>query len=315
MKRWMLGLITIALLHDVLPPTLQAQPEVASADLYFPPELATHVEEVVVKPEVSVTTIPLLPMIFFDEPGKTTIPARYQSDLVVHPCTVGKEDVLEHGMTIDLEKPETALDPYYEVLKILTLRLARHEEATIVLTGRYSDEPGEGPEIANQRALNVRDRLVISGGIDPARILIAPPRPLLSVPEDMIADPANFREEGRRVDIASSTPEVFDDIFVYLSSIRARTFSFTFSLTHHVDSTEIMSIDFASYLDGAELGRTTWYPTQEHGTYRFRGNWTISRRSRTRYPGFLIVRATMRLKDNSIRHSDPMMIPVRYQKM
>ncbi len=312
MKGLASGLLLTALLLSTVAPPLLAQTGALDADLYFPPELEPHTSGEYLSKRIAVTTIPLLPMIFFDAPGNAVLPERYRGEAEIE-THLGLERV-EHGIFVDLEDPGSVLDPHYESLKIIALRLKRFKTAEITLTGRYSDEPGETSEVADQRAASVRDFIVRWGEVEAKRIHIEPAVPFLPTAELQTSNVLDIYDEARRVDIRANQPEILDDLVVYLLSIEAKTFDFSFSLTHRVDPAEIASVDFDSFVDGEELGRVTWYPSEERESYRFEGEWHVPGRALSRRPFALIVKATLRMRDNSMRVADPMVVPIEFRR-
>src|SRR5690606_33951037 len=83
------------------------------ADLYFPPTLTSVEKGKELQITGSFTSIPVLPMIFFDKPGGTEIPDRYLDTTGDSTALESSDQMLMSGLVVDLFRPETSLDPYH----------------------------------------------------------------------------------------------------------------------------------------------------------------------------------------------------------
>ncbi len=145
---------------------------------------------------------PLLNYIFFDEnsPG---LPARYR--------------VLSHNETADfrVEKlyKDSTLGIYYHLLNIVGRRMTDYPEARLTLTGCNSNRKDEkwNRKLSGKRAETVRNYLVNTWNIDPARIAVEVRN--LPVKASTPDDEPEKIEENRRVELFSDTYEILEPVF------------------------------------------------------------------------------------------------------
>lgn len=144
---------------------------------------------------------PLLTYLFFDE-GASDIPARYIRRAGADAGAFSEERLRKLG----------TLDIYYNLLDIIGMRMRRHPEATITLTGTQPDAvAGDKPTLAQKRADNVREYLVNVWKIAPDRIAVQ------SRVEPLMRSNPETRDgaaENRRVEITSSTYAIVEPVLL-----------------------------------------------------------------------------------------------------
>lgn len=138
----------------------------------------------------STQTVPLLNYVFFDK-NSSSIPSRYNTRTASD--TAGFDET-------DLSKEKLAT--YHNILDIVGSRLQHNPKAAITLTGCTSGKDEDNAtELAKTRAQTVKDYLVKTWGIAPARIhtvgRLLPQNPTMT-------DVDRGYEENRRVEITSN---------------------------------------------------------------------------------------------------------------
>lgn len=162
---------------------------------------------------VALTIQPLLPYIFFDE-NSDMLPERY---------TRLREGNANAFAVNDVRKA-TALELYRQVLNIVGRRMTDRPQATLTLTGCNQDM---GPEKGNtalskSRADNVRAYFEQVWKIDPARIKVRAQN-LPNVPSS--AKSQDGIDENRRVEMSSNDPEIFKNVVLLDTILRAESVS------------------------------------------------------------------------------------------
>jgi outer membrane protein OmpA-like peptidoglycan-associated protein len=151
-------------------------------------------------------TFPLRKSVFFDM-GSTEIPGRYVM-LSQSQASAFKEEQLQEDQPNNLKSGRSArqLAVYHNILNIMGDRLRSNPQSTITLTGASDKDAVQGKLLAE----NVKLYLVTAFGIDATRIIIdGRDKPLiLSEQPGATRELALLREEDRRVDITSSSPEL-----------------------------------------------------------------------------------------------------------
>lgn len=147
---------------------------------------------------LSTVAHPLLNYIFFD-PGSSQLPDRYTRLLPEDTATFRQETLFGAG----------TLDVYHTMLNIIGERMREHSHATLTLTGCNMDNGEEkgNLELSRKRAESVRDYLTSVWGIDSRRLQIE----AMNLPTKR-SNPLSpdGQAEDRRVEIASSIPEILD---------------------------------------------------------------------------------------------------------
>jgi len=151
-------------------------------------------------------TFPLINSVFFNQES-TDIPARY-IQLNENQAASFKESQLQEGQPDNLNNGRSArqLALYHNILNIMGDRMRSNPQSTITLIGASDKNPAEGKIMAEK----VKQYLVTAFGIDGSRINIdGRDKPAISS-EQPGADKelALLREEDRRVDIISASPEL-----------------------------------------------------------------------------------------------------------
>lgn len=145
---------------------------------------------------------PLLNYVFF-EPNAATIPERYTR---LTSATVG-------GFHPERLQGAGTLPVYYTMLNIIGQRMRKYPNATLTLTGCNMDAAEEkgNLDLSRGRAESVRDYLVGVWGIEARRLRID----AVNLPEKK-SNPLtpDGQAEDRRVEIASSIPEILDVLVI-----------------------------------------------------------------------------------------------------
>jgi outer membrane protein OmpA-like peptidoglycan-associated protein len=151
-------------------------------------------------------TFPLRKSVFFDL-GSTEIPNRYVM-LNQTQAAAFKEEQLQEDQPNNLKSGRSArqLAVYHNILNIMGDRLRSNPRSALLLTGASDKDPAQGKLLAE----NVKQYLVSIFGIDASRITTdGRDKPLLpSEQSGATRELALLREGDRRVDIASSSPEL-----------------------------------------------------------------------------------------------------------
>lgn len=151
-------------------------------------------------------TFPLINSIFFNQ-GSTEIPSRYIL-LNENQAASFKEAQLQEGQPDNLNTGHSArqLAVYHNILNIMGDRMRSNPQSTITLIGASDKNPTEGKMMAE----NIKQYLVTIFGINGSRITIeGRDKPLISSEHPGVEkELALLREEDRRVDIVSASPEL-----------------------------------------------------------------------------------------------------------
>lgn len=149
---------------------------------------------------------PLCHSIFFNA-GSTAIPQRYVQ-LTASAALNFKESQLQAGRPVNWynSRAQRQLDVYYQLLNILGSRMRNYPQSTITLSAGKATRVGDGAAMAAQ----IKRYLVTSFGIDAARIITGVDSEMFitSVQSGNNRTPALRQQDDRRVDIASSSPEL-----------------------------------------------------------------------------------------------------------
>ncbi|HVZ40502.1 MAG TPA: OmpA family protein [Candidatus Kapabacteria bacterium] len=151
---------------------------------------------------LSTVAHPLLNYVFF-EPGSSDLPERYtRLDAATRS---GFRTTNLHGTT--------TLPVYYNLLNIIGERMHEYPDAVLTLTGCNMDQGDEkgNIELSRKRAETVRDYLVRVWGVEPSRLQV-----IASNLPAKRSNPATVegQAENRRVEIASTVPEVMDVVLI-----------------------------------------------------------------------------------------------------
>ncbi len=308
MRRATLRLAVQTSLSILFPLLLSAQRGSRTPDLFFPPELTAQSEIESIDPSLYSTTIPFLPIIFFDQPGSSTIPERYT------PIGEGL-DAKKLAPIIRCDQPESVLAPHHNIFNVLLSRLYANEKATITLTGCYSDEEGESRAVALMRANVVKARLLEREGIGPERVFIGEPRQILPNQDFLPASLERFREEARRVEISSNEFTLLEEMVVAVQETMQKKFQLEFTLKHHFDSLEVLAIAVETWIGGEQVGYTYHVPEDGQSLYRFTGLWEVPKRIMSRHPGHIVLQSTLHMRDGSSHESNPLTLPLKYNRV
>lgn len=153
-------------------------------------------------------TLPLINAVFFDE-GSVAVPSRYVM-LTKDQAATFQESILQKEVTEDMAgRSAHQLNVYHNILNILGDRMRSNAGTTITLSGA-------SPNLASGKAFaeSVKQYLVNIFGIDGARITTQARIKPLHPSERASANKelALLREEDRRVDITSTSPELLHQV-------------------------------------------------------------------------------------------------------
>ncbi len=151
---------------------------------------------------------PLLPYIFFDGEGSTSIPERYALLLAQQTRSFSTDKL------VDSEALTPKQHPYYHVLNIIAQRLRQYPKAKLTITGCTDGVTSENTtvEIARQRAFAVRRYLMEAWGIEATR-LMTEAKVISSKPSLPLDEPDKIRE-NRRVELLSDVPQIIAPILL-----------------------------------------------------------------------------------------------------
>lgn len=194
------GVVTVA--APTMPEAMPTVVAVAEKDVQF----SVRAPKVVPLNRQVKETFPIRSSVFFNM-GSTAIPDRYVT-LSQSQAASFKEDQLQQEQPGNLAAGRSArqLAVYYNILNILGDRLRANPQSTIALNGASDKNPGEGKMLAE----NVKQYLVSTFGIDGSRINTeGSDKPAIpSQQPGAVNELALLREEDRRVDIVSTSPEL-----------------------------------------------------------------------------------------------------------
>jgi outer membrane protein OmpA-like peptidoglycan-associated protein len=146
---------------------------------------------------------PLLHYVFFDE-GATVLPERYK--------TITQSQTESFSLaTVPSKSP---MDLYHHSLNIIAKRLKENPQASMEIVGCLSGDSIEqaNPTIARQRAETVRDYFVNTWELNAERFSIRALRQPLRPSNNTRIE---GREENRRVELYSSTPEILRPLILH----------------------------------------------------------------------------------------------------
>jgi outer membrane protein OmpA-like peptidoglycan-associated protein len=150
-------------------------------------------------------TFPLRNYVFFDE-GSTEVPARYVA-LTKDQAAKFKEGQLQEVEPMNMTgRSQRQLALYHNILNILGDRLKSNPGASVTLTGASEKGPAEGQAFAE----SIKKYLTTVFGVDGSRISTEG-RDKPRVPSEQpggVRELTLLREEDRRVDIESKSPEL-----------------------------------------------------------------------------------------------------------
>ena len=152
-------------------------------------------------------TFPLRNSIFFDL-NSPQIPSRY-IQLNLAEAKSFKEEGLQQSQPYNLAAGRSSrqMDVYHNILNIIGDRLRANYNSTVTLTGSADKNPAEGKLMAE----NIKQYLVTVFGVEASRITTAGrDKPLIpSEQPGATKELALLKEGDRRVDIESTSPELF----------------------------------------------------------------------------------------------------------
>lgn len=184
-------------------------------NLYIPPKLTVENRLTSGPPTIELSEsyrpgwLPLLPAVFFDNPGDWTIPQRYVQ-------FTSSSATADYADTTNVSDPWNRTLKYYEILNVLGYRLRAYPDARLGLRGCHSAEGGESGGVARERALVIREYLERIWDIDTARLPLLPPTRRADT-----LDSNPLQEEGRRVEFVSEHPDLLAPVSFNLVGISA----------------------------------------------------------------------------------------------
>ena len=281
--------------------------------LFFPPQLtgklvapitlsdmweSTETQHILARQVRLKKSLPFLPIIFFDNPGQTDIPRRYQK--------LHSSDTRRFIDLIEVPYNESAIEVYRQILNIVGYRM---NGATLYLTGCYSADVGENKEVAQQRAENVKSYLTAIWGIKPARIILREPQLL-----GKTTDSERQREEGRAVWMEFDHSDVVGPIDYTVVHNRSLSIPIELELQTHLNSEEVLGFEIDAWLDHHYIGQRTLPKEVDSAIYRFRGEWSIPSSVLSTIPSRFQVQVRIVKLDGQRRLSNILSFPVDRQK-
>jgi outer membrane protein OmpA-like peptidoglycan-associated protein len=178
------------------------------------------IAKVLVEETLSTQVYPLLPYIFFDDGVSTMNTNTYRNLTPAQARQFNENTAFTFDNTAAPSREEVNLDVYYNVLNVIGKRMRdQYPQASLTLTGCSSERGSEqrNAVIGQNRADDVRDYLVRVWNIDIGRIKVEGRGLPQRASKYTVTDPADLEdaiEENRRVEIASSMPEVLFPVVV-----------------------------------------------------------------------------------------------------
>ena len=248
--------------------------------------------------------LPLLPMIFFDEPGGTAIPERYHR-FADHDATRGYVDTAMLHVAGGVDDDLLRYLKYYEVLDILGYRMTRSSGTTISLRGGYAAETGESAAVATARAEAVRSYLTTVWKIPAKRITIATSSRESEPTENDIS-----HAEARRVAIETTTWDLFAPVPFTMMTRSVLALSPRIGITPNIPVDRIRSVEIVITGGDREIARTAVPPEMIDSLHDLPTTWTFA--SREPSIGFDTVRieAIVTDRDGVVRRSKAFVSPV-----
>ena len=297
------SLLVIALLAGL--PDLAAQTFGDDDNLFIPPAITVTSNSSEDRPVIVVTRLedpqwtPLLPALFFDNPGDWIIPERYQ--LFASPA--GTRDYADTNGTEE-KAYSYSLPKYYEILNILGNRLQRYPESVLALRGCYSFEGGESYEVARERALVVQEYLAGVWEIDTARI---PLLPVARRADTLASNP--LQAEARRVEFVTETPELLEPVTFPHIGIRGESTHLQIVLVPNMEPEKIDSIEVMILDDTEQVEASLMVPgSPDSTTYTMHAFWE---QSKLRGEDGMTLVVRVHGVDGRIRPSNEIFLPVR----
>ncbi len=307
--------ILILLCAPVLPgvrATLEAQPLPGEDDgsLYFPPKLifASQRERPRLMQSESryFTSIPVLPIVFFDYPGDWNIPSRYQ----VFNGSSAARDYTDSNAVSGLEFGGYQ-GKYREILNIIGFRMQQYPGTRIQLQGGFSTEPGESSKVAQTRAEIVREYLMNIWDIQPERIGLLDP----IAGCDSTANSLR-QEEARRVMIQTGSWELLQPVSYPIEYKTLGSVYLQFAVDPQVPPDQVANVVIVIKADNNVIGEAVIPGHPDSTLYRLRGGWTPnqarinSASSFTRLSFYAVVQSV----DGLTRSSNEETIPVEFNR-
>ncbi len=292
---------TLALLCvlPLLAPSLPAQNP--DDNLFIPPKLTVSSTifskpRIVLRSDRSPSWTALLPHLYFDYPGGTTIPERYDQ-------FSSAVETREYVDRLGIPYHTGSVEKYRQILNIVGYRMSLRPEAILTLQGGYSTEANETAEVAIERAHVVREYLDRVWSIDTGRIRLLEP----AMRADTFENNA-LQEEGRRVEFASEDPEVLAPVHFSRIGFSAIHSSFDVEVTPNVVSNRVDSIIFRIVDHTGEVrGRAGIEGDPDSVRYRLRASWESHD---DRLEEDITIEAHIRTTDGMLHPSNRVYIPV-----
>lgn len=292
--------------------TLEAQslPSEDDGSLYFPPKLifASQREKprLIQSESRYFTSIPVLPIVFFDHPGDWNIPSRYQ----VFNGSSAARDYTDSNAVSGLEFGGYQ-GKYREVLNIIGFRMQQYPETRVQLQGGFSTEPGESRDVAQTRAEIVREYLINIWDIQPERIGMLDP----IAGCDSTANSLR-QEEARRVMIQTGSWELLQPVSYPIEYKTLGSVYLQFAVDPQVPPDQVANVVIVIKADNNVIGEAVIPGHPDSTLYRLRGGWTPnqarinSASSFTRLSFYAVVQSV----DGLIRSSNEETIPVEFNR-
>lgn len=268
--------------------------------LYFPPKLIFPSERdrprLIQSESRYHSSIPLLPVIFFDHPAEWTLPPRYQ----IFTSPASTQDYTDSNAVSGLEYGGY-FGKYREILNIIGFRMRKYPHTSIQLKGNYSNDPGESEEIAQTRADIIREYLINVWEIDPERIGTQPP----SMGCDSTANSLR-REEARRVMINTSNWELIRPVTYPVEYRTLGSVYMQFVVDPQLPPDQVKNVVVIIKGDNEVLNEAVIPGNPDSALYRLRGGWTPNQSETNNATRFthLTIQAVVQASDGTIRASN-----------
>ena len=292
-----------------LSPLLLRAQVIVNDDFFRPPTL-TVVDVYTGKPSTSRPVLraseshvrhrdPLLPIIFFDNPGEWALPTRYHT-FESAAQTAGYRDT---NMMWVQRGEEHSYAKYNELLDVLGERMSRYPSTAIGLRGGYSGEPGESPDVARARSATVRDYLTTIWCIAPERIVIADPEKLSAAPDNLY-----LQEEARRVTIETESWELIGPVDYTVKGGELHPFDLRLGVWSHAEGAAVDSVVVTVTAGTTVIGYAAVPGSPGMTAYDLRIGWEWNGRGYADEIDGLTIDAYVRTVDGVYRRASPIIL-------
>ena len=275
-------------------------------NLYIPPKLTVENRLMPGPPKIELSEsyrpgwLPLLPAVFFDNPGDWTIPERYVQ-------FASSSATADYADTANVSDPWNRTLKYYEILNVLGYRLRAYPDAQLGLRGCHSAEGGESGGVARERALVIREYLERIWDIDTARLPLLPPTRRADT-----LDSNPLQEEARRVEFVSDHPELLAPVSFNLVGISAMPVMLRAVILPNMPPGEVDSIIFLMLDQSGEVHDRRAIPgTSDSARYEVQVMWEHTREMGDEG---MVLQVQVRARDGQYRPSNTISLPISVRR-